>query len=185
MPSTIPYKGYRLFISMEYLDKLSEYNNVDGSIVDTTFTNSRKYIDLVLNAKIKSRNYFIINKYESKPWHFAYDFTNSIKNELRKKSGLIKESLNEKHLNLLKGYAIVILNAEDNDLGIIRIAFDNLKEGGAVIVRTNNSSDDVLKNLSTKFTRSLLELNTGFIVIQKSNEVNVSSIVKRTNSKLT
>lgn len=182
---TIHYNSNRLFINMEYLDKLSDYNNVEGSIVDTTFIKSRKYIDLVLENKLKKRNYFIVNKYESKPWQLAYDFTNSIKNELKKSSGLIKESLNEEHLILFKGYAIVILNAEENDLGVIRIAFDNLKIGGAAVIRTRNSTDDLFNTLLTKFNRSLLEVNIGFIIIRKPDEVNTPPVIKRTNSKLT
>ena len=169
---------------MEYLDKLSDYDNVEGSIIDTTYTTSRKYIDLVLENKIKSRNYFIINKYEFKPWHPAYDFTNSVKNELRMKSGLIKESLEEKHLNLLKKYAIVILNAEDSDLRLIRIAFDHLEEGGAIIVR-GNSTGDILKNLSNAFPRNLLEVNTGFVLIRRAEDVGLAAVIKRSNSKLT
>jgi hypothetical protein len=60
-----------------------------------------------------------------------------------------------------------------------------LKIGGAAVIRTRNSTDDLFNTLLTKFNRSLLEVNIGFIIIRKPDEVNTPPVIKRTNSKLT
>lgn len=170
---------------MEYLDKLDEYNSIDGSIIDTDFNKLTTYIDLASAGIIKKREYYIINSYEQKPWQPAYDYANSIKNKINKHSKFIRETLNEDHLNLIKGYAIAIFNAENSNLNILRITYNRLKAGGVIIVKTNKSVDVLLNKLTTEFPRSILSVEKTYIAIRKSDQVGIPRAIKRSNSKLT
>jgi len=170
---------------MDYLDTLNDYNNIEGIIIDTDFTKFTKYIDLAKADIVKKREYIIINEYHHKPWQTAFDFTNSIKNRLKKHSKLIREQFSEKHLKLFKNSAIVIFNAEKTNLDIIRITYNHLKPGGVIIVKTNSKIEDLLNKLTMEFPRNILKVNDSHISIRKSDEVEIPGVVKRTNSKLT
>lgn len=170
---------------MEYLDKLDEYNSIEGSIIDTDFNKLTTYIDLASAGTVKRREYYIINSYEQKPWQPAFDYANSIKNKIKKHSKFIRETINEGHLDLIKDYAIAIFNAEKSNLNILRITYNRIKAGGVIIVKTSKSVDVLLAKLTTEFPRSILRVEKTYIAIRKSNEVGIPKAIKRSNSKLT
>ena len=80
---------------MNYYSILKKFNDHPGNILDCKFNSlsaARGYIDLAKDGVVAKRNYYIVKTFDSSPWQQAHDFTNSIKNELKKILNLSRKS---------------------------------------------------------------------------------------------
>ena len=174
---------------MNYAIHLKEFNKIDGIILDCRFKKSaasREYIDLAKAGTIKKRDYHIVRSFNNSPWQTAFDFSNSIKNELKTKSRLIKQNVNEEIISSLSNYAIAITDLTFNGASVISFLYENLKKGGCIIVIGEEySSSQIINVLSSFFDRKFIKLKDGFVILEKSEEVQQPTKINRTRSILT
>ena len=172
---------------MNYYSVLNQFNSIEGVVVDTAFTtfnSAVEFINLVNSSAISSRNYYVIKSFDSSPWQPAYDFSNEVKNKLKKKSKLIKEDLNEKHLKELKNIAVGVVDFDYITPDMLKVLYSYVKIGGVIVVKTSSNVSGALKVLSELFTRKQIVVYDNFLLI---NRIKPSSLgkVKRTKSLLT
>jgi len=173
---------------MDYFNILSPFNEIPGDIVDCTFTSfkdRKNYIDLAKEGKLVKRNYYIARDYTTYPWQQAHDYSNSIKNELKKSSRLYKTDLNLEILSQIEKISFCFLNLDYNSIDILHSAFLKLNNSGALIISSKTSTDEVVESLSKVFSRKLLLKADNLVLVCKNGLVTTLKNPARTKSSLT
>lgn len=172
---------------MNYYSRLNECNLIKGNIIDTSFPgiqNAFKYIELVNSSFLLARQYYIVQEFSSEPWQPAFDFSNEIKNKIKKKSRLIKDRLNENYLKTLGPVAVAIIDLNTISEDMFKVVYSYVKVGGILIVKPTNNLNKSLNLIDKLCNKKYILHLENFSIVNKTKTSQLGKI-KRSKSTLT
>ena len=144
----------------------------------------------MVNGKVVKRDIKVVDDFAKVPWQKAFDFSNEVKNKIKKHGEYVKQSsLDAKSIDVSKTVYTIISLDEPSTLAIYKDLFPRINIDSIIHIRDKQAgvSPVIMKSIPEEFMKSkALKTPTGEVTVIKTiSEVKKVKQPVRSRSELT
>ena len=144
----------------------------------------------MVNGKLVKRDIKVVDDFAKVPWQKAFDFSNEVKNKIKKHGEYVKQSsLDAKSIDVSKTVYTIISLDEPSTLAIYKDLFPRINIDSIIHIRDKQAgvSPVIMKSIPEEFMKSkALKTPTGEVTVIKTiSEVKKVKQPVRSRSELT
>ena len=167
-------------------------NSLEGDLLLIGYDEKLAFsiLSAMVNGKLVKRDIKVVDDFAKVPWQKAFDFSNEVKNKIKKHGEYVKQStIDAKAIDTSEIAYVIISLDESSTLAVYKDLFPRLNTDSIIHIRDKQAgiSPVIIESIPEEFKKSkALKTPTGEVsVIKTISEVNKIKKPVRSRSELT